>query len=117
MFYQCQRCGNCCRWPGHVKLVDEDITKMAAHFEMTEKEFIDQYTELHPSREALSLINKENGECIFLEGVNICRVQDAKPVQCKGFPNTWNFDGWRDMCEAIPVVVEEKNDNHSSDQT
>jgi hypothetical protein len=31
-------------------------------------------------------------------------VQEAKPIQCKGFPNTWNFPGWRAVCEAIPSL-------------
>jgi hypothetical protein len=53
----------------------------------------------------LALLNKGeggNGECIFLDGRD-CRVQAVKPTQCAGFPNTWNFPGWRDVCEAIPV--------------
>jgi hypothetical protein len=29
----------------------------------------------------------------------------VKPEQCAGFPNKWNFTGWRQVCEAIPVPV------------
>jgi hypothetical protein len=32
-------------------------------------------------------------------------VQPAKPVQCAGFPNTWNFPGWREVCEAVPSLL------------
>lgn len=35
-----------------------------------------------------------------------CRIHPVKPEQCSGFPNTWNFPGWRQVCEAIPVPVE-----------
>ncbi|MEO8206433.1 MAG: YkgJ family cysteine cluster protein [Chthoniobacterales bacterium] len=102
VWYQCQRCGNCCRWPGHVKLTEEDILSMARHFKITEWEFVQKYTRLRPSRDGLSLLDKENGECVFLDGTD-CTVQAAKPSQCQGFPNKWNFPGWQDVCEAIPV--------------
>jgi hypothetical protein len=29
----------------------------------------------------------------------------VKPEQCSGFPNKWNFPGWRQVCEAIPVPI------------
>jgi uncharacterized protein len=46
-----------------------------------------------------------DGTCVFLEGRN-CRIHPVKPDQCAGFPNTWNFPGWREVCEAIPVEEE-----------
>ncbi|MDB6151168.1 MAG: hypothetical protein JWQ44_2616 [Chthoniobacter sp.] len=77
---------------------------MAGLLEVTEHEFIQRYTRLRPSRDGLALMDKPNGECVFLEGRD-CAVQDAKPVQCAGFPNTWNFPGWREQCEAVPTLV------------
>lgn len=104
-YYQCQRCTNCCKWPGQVKLTDEDIQRMADFLEMDERSFIENWTRIRPDRQGLALLNKDeggNGECIFLDGRD-CRVQPAKPTQCAGFPNTWNFPGWREVCEAIPI--------------
>ena len=43
----------------------------------------------------------------MLEDGKHCRIQAVKPRQCAGFPNTWNFPGWRDECEAIPVPLGE----------
>jgi Fe-S-cluster containining protein len=103
--YQCQRCTSCCRWPGFVKIEDAEITALASFFAISEHEFIQQYTRLRPQRECLALIDKPNGECVFLEGKD-CVVQAVKPVQCSGFPNTWNFPGWRETCEAVPTLVE-----------
>ena len=57
---------------------------------MGEHEFIQRYTRLRPRRDGLALIDKPNGECVFLEG-NDCEVQTVKPVQCSGFPNTSGF--------------------------
>lgn len=101
IYYVCQRCTNCCRWPGLVKITDADITAMSAHFGLSERDFIEKYTRIRPHRDGLALLDKENGECIFLEGRD-CVVQDAKPTQCVGFPNTWHFPGWREKCEAVP---------------
>jgi Fe-S-cluster containining protein len=102
-YYQCQRCGNCCRWPGDVNVTTEEVPVIAAFVGMTEEEFIHDCTRLNANRTGLSIIDKPNGECLFLEGVNTCRIQKVKPHQCAGFPNTWNFPGWREKCEAIEV--------------
>jgi Fe-S-cluster containining protein len=99
--YDCQRCTACCRWPGQVKIGEAEIQNMAALLGLEPWAFIQQYTRLRPQRDGLALMDKPNGECIFLEGRD-CRVQEAKPVQCSGFPNTWNFPGWRSVCEAVP---------------
>jgi len=105
LHYQCQRCTACCRWPGQVKVGASELAAMAKLLEMEEWVFIQEYTRLRPQRDGLALKDKDNGECIFLEGRD-CRVQEAKPIQCKGFPNTWNFPGWRAVCEAIPSLRE-----------
>lgn len=104
IYYQCQRCAACCKWPGDVVLWDDEITRIAEFVGLGRDEFIDRYTRLRANRTGLSLIEKENGECIFLEGIN-CKINAVKPEQCKDFPNKWNFPGWRDRCEAIPVEV------------
>ena len=101
--YQCQRCTNCCRWPGQVKVEPAEIAAIAQFLDMDEYDFIQRYTRLREQRDGLSLIEKPNGECIFLQGRD-CAVQPVKPVQCAGFPNTWNFPGWREVCEAVPSL-------------
>jgi Fe-S-cluster containining protein len=104
IFYECQRCTACCRWPGNVRVSDEEITALAKFKGMSEFDFIQKFTRLHTDKRGLSLIEKENHECIFLEGKD-CTVQPVKPQQCKDFPNKWNFPGWRDVCQAIPREV------------
>lgn len=99
--YECVRCGNCCRWPGWVRLTGDDITAIAGYLGMDERGFIEKHTRLRPSRDGLALIERPDGSCIFLEGVNHCAIQPVKPLQCRGFPNVWRFPGWRDMCESI----------------
>ena len=102
--YLCQRCGNCCRWPGFVRLDDQEINSIAAFLQLTPAEFIEQHTELRPSRSGLMLKSNPDGSCIFLKGINTCTIQAVKPQQCRDFPNKWRFDGWREKCEAIEVM-------------
>jgi uncharacterized protein len=97
--YICQRCTNCCRWPGFVRLTNEDIARIAAHLGQSEFDFIQSYTRLRPHRDGLALKDREDGSCVFLDGRD-CAIQPVKPVQCAGFPNQWRFPGWRNVCEA-----------------
>lgn len=85
-----------------MKIDDAEITALSKFLCITEEEFIQNYTRLRQYRDGLALMDKPNGECIFLDGRD-CLVQPVKPKQCKGFPNEWNFPGWREVCEAVPV--------------
>ena len=105
VYYVCQRCTNCCKWPGDVVLENGETEAIAKFLGMDLLEFTERYTRLRENRTGLSLIEKEGShECIMLEGAD-CRIQAAKPKQCGGFPNTWKFPGWRKVCEAIPVPM------------
>ena len=104
VFYECQRCTACCRWPGVVRLSDLEITRLASFRELTEFEFIQQYTRLATDRRGLVLNDNQNGECIFLKGED-CSVQPVKPQQCRDFPNLWNFPGFEKTCRAIPKIL------------
>lgn len=103
VWYACQRCTNCCRWPGQVRLTDRDLTAIAGYLGLSEWDFIQRHTRLQADRRGLSLLEDADGVCEFLDGRD-CRLQAVKPEQCRGFPNQWNFPGWRKVCEAIPVV-------------
>ena len=100
--YACQRCTNCCRWPGFVKLTDSDISAISNFLGVSEIDFIQEFTRLRPRRDGLALTDQPDGACIFLQGRD-CRIQPVKPIQCSGFPNEWNFPGWRNVCEAIEI--------------
>lgn len=88
-------------------MTDEDLQKLAAFKQQSLYDFIAEFTALRENRTGLTLTEKENGECVFLDGIE-CTVNPAKPAQCRGFPNEWNFPGWRDSCEAIPVPIDSK---------
>jgi Fe-S-cluster containining protein len=104
IFYECQRCTACCRWPGQVRLTGSEITRLAGFKGMSEFDFIQEFTRLTQDRRGLALKDKPNGECVFLDGNN-CSVQPVKPQQCRDFPNLWNFPGFEKICHAIPKMV------------
>lgn len=103
--YICQRCTACCKWPGDVRLDDADLVAIPAFLEISGDEFISRFTRLRSDRQGLSLLEKDNHECIMFDGES-CRIHAVKPSQCAGFPNKWNFPGWQDLCKAIPVPVD-----------
>jgi Fe-S-cluster containining protein len=83
---------------------DDEIARMAAFLGIGETDFIERYTRLRQDRKGLSLVEKPNFECVFLDGIN-CRVQPVKPAQCDGFPNRWNFPGFEKECRSKPREV------------
>ena len=104
IFYECQRCTACCRWPGEVKLREGEGARLAAFKKLSESEFIGRFTRPIRDRSGLVLREKVNGECVFLDGRD-CSVQPVKPQQCREFPNLWNFRGFEMLCQAIPRMV------------
>jgi len=99
MHYQCRRCTACCRWPGDVVVTRQEVEEIAAYLELETGEFIERHTRLRTDRQGLSLKENPDHSCSFLDGRD-CRIQPVKPAQCRGFPNAWNFPGWRQICEA-----------------
>lgn len=90
-----------------MRLTEADIPRIAAFLGLSEWDFIQQHTRLDASRRGLSLLEGPegtDGACAFLDGRD-CRLQEVKPEQCRGFPNAWNFPGWREVCEAVPMAL------------
>ncbi len=107
LFYDCQRCTACCRWPGQVVVERGEIAALAGMLGLTEEEFIQRHTRLRVDRRGLALAEQEGGSCAFLDGRD-CRVQSVKPQQCRDFPNRWNFPGFERFCAAVVREVDER---------
>lgn len=100
--YECQRCTACCRWPGDVRVEDDEISRIATYLNLDSDEFMKRFTRLRTNRQGLSLIEHSDHSCIMLKEGG-CQIHEVKPAQCAGFPNRWNFPGWRKVCEAVPI--------------
>jgi len=104
VYYVCRRCTACCKWPGDVRVEEREIPAIAAHLGLTTEQFIATHTRLRTNRKGLSLLEKDNHECVMLDG-DRCRIHPVKPTQCSGFPNKWRFPDWRQVCQAEPVPL------------
>lgn len=99
--FQCARCGACCRWEGPVRVTDEEINAIAAFLGIAPEDFIRGFTYLTPDRRGLSLLEKEDGSCLYYdEEAHRCLINDVKPKQCRDFPLQWNFPGWEKLCKG-----------------
>lgn len=99
--FECIRCGTCCQWEGYVRLRENEIEKIANFLDLRVHEFTENYTMLTEDRQNLSLIEKEDGSCIFFNSENNdCNINPVKPVQCRNFPLVWNFEGWEKFCQG-----------------
>jgi len=102
--FSCQRCGACCRVPGYVALAQGEVETLAAFLGLDVYAFTERYTTFTFNRKNLSLIEQEDGSCIFLQTDNTCRIQPVKPEQCKAFPLQWKSTQLRQTC---PRLLEE----------
>jgi len=96
--FECQRCGDCCRWPGYVYIAQDDVKRIAAHLGLSEFEFVNRYAEI-VHRPRLNLKTKPNGECVFLEG-NECSIHKVKPKHCADFPTVWRIENLESFCSG-----------------
>jgi len=100
-------CGNCCRGEGYVRVTPQDVAAMASLLGMTTDGFCAKFTRTpdYPDHAAVGdlwLIDKPGPEqeCVMLER-NRCRVHEAKPVQCVGFPLKWRTPDIMDYCVGM----------------
>ena len=99
--FQCRRCGTCCKWEGPVRVSYEEIVKIAEFLQIEVHEFINHHTVLTQDRRALSLMEKDDGSCVYYDDERkACIIHPVKPHQCSSFPFEWNFPGWEELCEG-----------------
>jgi len=103
-YHDCQRCTACCRWPGQVRVTEDEIIRIAAFLGLSEPDFIQQHTRLQHNRQGLALQEQPGGACLFLQD-SLCTIQPVKPQQCRDFPNLWQYPGAERFCRAIPREV------------
>jgi Fe-S-cluster containining protein len=97
----CRRCGACCQGPGDVILTDNDAARIAQQMNLDVYAFTSQYTRLLADRAGLSLTERPDGACVFLTNDNQCRIENAKPLQCRGFPFIWRSERLASQCPGL----------------
>lgn len=108
--FACERCGNCCKGEGAVRIGPAEADRLARHLHLPRRKFLKQYAR-QMGAEEWWLINHDNAElwCIFLtrdaDGLYGCQVNEAKPDQCRSFPAKWrNSDSLR-TCAGLRTLV------------
>ncbi len=99
--FRCRRCGACCRAPGYVALSPGEPEAIAAFLGLDVYAFTGRYARLTLNRRDLSLNEREDGACVFLQSDNTCRIQPVKPEQCRGFPFLWRSPRLEQACAAL----------------
>jgi Fe-S-cluster containining protein len=100
--FECQRCGQCCRHRGEVRLESAEVEAIAAWLGLAAAAFTETYARLRPDRRGLSLREHPDGACVFLEtNPPACRIQPVKPAQCRAFPHTWRYAPDDPTCPAL----------------
>ena len=67
VWYQCDRCTACCKWPGDVRVEDDEIGKIAQFLSMETQAFIDQLLE----QEDIAKATRDNIQGFTQESVDL----------------------------------------------
>lgn len=97
--FKCKSCGNCCRVSGYVHLDDKDVFLIAEYLQIPKRTFTEEYTCLTSNRQGLSLIESQDGSCVFLKN-NRCEIYPVRPWQCQTFPFKWRVTDVEKFCSG-----------------
>jgi Fe-S-cluster containining protein len=81
---ECRGCSICCKKEGLIDLDPEDVKRIAAHLEMSDKEFLDQYTGKYFGD---TVLKDAHGfeRCVFLKKGR-CSIYPVRPNTCVLYP-------------------------------
>ena len=79
----CLECANCCKTTGPL-FTNADIERIAKHFRLKPKQFIEGYLRLDEENDYVL----KQVPCVFLGLDNYCTIYDVRPKACREFPHT-----------------------------
>ncbi len=115
--FSCISCGDCCRISdGYVWLTHEIEHAICELLDISAEEFRKSYTEVVDKKVALKSLS--NGDCIFYNEKQGCKIYDARPLQCRTFPfwpeNVKSAQYWQRAGEMCPGI--DKGELHDKDE-
>jgi Fe-S-cluster containining protein len=104
--FACLRCGGCCSgFSGTVLVSAEEMATLAQRLDLSEAEFRKRCTRV-VGREATSLIEKKNKDCIFFDAAVGCTMYADRPRQCRTWPfwrsNVHSAERWKREAARCP---------------
>lgn len=109
--YNCLKCpAYCCSYE-HIPVTDEDVTRLAQHFNVTDEEARRKFFKRGDDENPLVLRHKADEHfdtiCRFIDTeTRNCTVYEARPAICRDFP-TQNRCGYYDFLSFERVVQED----------
>lgn len=82
--FTCRLCGHCCQGEGGIVLAEDDIARLAGHFGLSPRDFLDRSARLICGKYRLT--SRADGFCIFYEEGTGCGVHPARPDICRAWP-------------------------------
>ena len=103
--FECTQCGACCTGaPGYVWVTWEESKALAAHLASTVEQFRKRYVRRVGKR--YSLLEHDNGDCVFWDQKSGCTVYMARPAQCRTYPfwpeNLATKSAWEEVDGECP---------------
>ena len=103
-FFECQKCGECCKGYGGAFVSDLDLTRISQYLDIPPERFLSDYCAWSGGRPLIK--NGESGYCIFWD--ELCTIHQVKPRMCKIWPfidsilvDTSNWAAMKSMCPGI----------------
>lgn len=81
--FECQRCGNCCRHSGALRITADDVKRVSAYIGLSREEFLQVY-HAENIEDRIYTIPVANA-CPWLTDFNDCLLQEAKPLYCREY--------------------------------
>lgn len=108
--FRCERCGNCCKGEGMVKIGKTEAQRIAAHLNLEFDDFLKRFTKrAGPGKWWLLDQPGEEQWCTFLtrdeEGLFSCGIHEVKPDQCGHFPLQWRNEDSFQTCRGLSALV------------
>ena len=103
-FFQCQKCGECCKGYGGVFVNEQEIKHISRYLNMGAESFLTDYCQWSGGRPLIR--TSESGYCVFWD--KVCTIHPVKPRMCKIWPfiesilvDPANWDVIRSVCPGV----------------
>jgi Fe-S-cluster containining protein len=103
-FFECQKCGDCCKGYGGAFVSDYDIERISRFLNIDQGFFLSEYCDWSGKRPMIK--TAESGYCIFWDA--LCTIHEVKPRMCKIWPfiesilvDTSNWSIIKSMCPGV----------------
>jgi Fe-S-cluster containining protein len=108
-FFDCQKCGQCCKGFGGTFVTDRDVENISGFIGVEQDYFLSHYCHLSGGRPLIR--TQESGYCVFWD--ELCTIHEVKPRMCKIWPFIESVlvdpSNWTSIQSVCPGVREKAN--------